>query len=92
MQNAKSKTRNKPSEDVLARRKVLKELFPVTGSVRAAQIVANLEIGASTWWSYVKEGRVKQPIKFGARVSVWDAEYIRGLAATGIPVKPKAAA
>lgn len=76
----------------LADKKVLKEAFPEMGKVRVPQIAAHLGIGASTWWLWVKEGRVLQPVKYGARVAVWDAEYIRELAANGIPVKPQVAA
>ena len=81
------KTRTKPTADALGYRRILKEAFPETGKVRVPQIAAHLGIGASTWWLYVKEGRVLPPVKFGARVSVWDAEYIRDLAANGIPAK-----
>lgn len=82
----------KPTADQLLHRKNLKESFPTAGKVRAPQIAAYLGIGISTWWGLVKEGRVLPPIKFGVLVSTWDAEYIRELAANGIPVKPQAAA
>lgn len=87
-----NKTRTKPTADALSYRKILKEAFPETGKVRVPQIAAHLGIGASTWWLYAKEGRVLPPVKFGARVSVWDAEYIRDLADKGIPAKPAHAA
>ena len=92
MNDKASKTRTKPTADALAYRKVLKEAFPETGKVRVPQIAAHLGIGASTWWLYVKEGRVLPPVKFGARVAVWGAEYIRELATNGIPPKQQAAA
>lgn len=76
----------------LADKKVLKEAFPETGKVRVPQIAAHLGIGASTWWMWVKEGRVLPPVKYGARVAVWDAEYIHGIASSGIPAKPQVAA
>lgn len=60
--------------------------------MRVPQIASYLGIGASTWWLYVKEGRVNQPVRYGARLSVWDAEYIRGLADSGIPAKQQAGA
>ncbi len=87
-----NKSRTKPTADQLHYKKVLKEAFPELGKVRVPQIAAHLGIGASTWWLYVKEGRVLPPIKFGAKVSVWDAVYIRELATTGIPTKPQTAA
>ncbi|MEZ5453066.1 MAG: hypothetical protein R3E93_09695, partial [Thiothrix sp.] len=85
--NIKHKTRTPPNAEALARRKILKDSFPETGKVRVPQIAAYLGIGASTLWLYVSQGRIQQPVKFGARVSVWDAAYIRQLADTGIPPK-----
>ena len=64
--------------------------FPHEGKVRAKQIALYLGIGISTLWLYVKQHRIKRPMRFGARVSVWDAEYIRELAANGIPDAPQA--
>lgn len=59
--------------------------FPCDGKVRAKQIAEFLAIGVSTWWLYVKQGRVEQPQRYGKRVSVWDARYVRDLAENGIP-------
>lgn len=59
--------------------------FPHEGNVRAKQIAEFLAIGVSTWWLYVKQGRVDQPQRYGKRVSVWNAGYIRNLADSGIP-------
>ena len=84
------KTRNKPSVDALEQRKILKESFPSTGKVRAPQAAAYLGIGISTFWAFAECGRIKAPVKYGARVSVWDAEYIRELASNGIPPKQQA--
>ncbi|PIE01442.1 MAG: transcriptional regulator [Thiothrix nivea] len=61
--------------------------FPHEGKVRAKQAAPFLGIGKSTFWAYVKEGRICQPMRYGPRVSVWSAEYIRQLAETGIPDK-----
>lgn len=63
------------------------DTFPVTGNVRAKQAAEYLAIGLSTWWLYSKQGRIQKPMKYGARVSVWPAEYIRDLAVNGIPEK-----
>jgi predicted DNA-binding transcriptional regulator AlpA len=92
MDTKTNKTRNKPTADALGYRRILKESFPETGKVRVPQIAAHLGIGASTWWLYVKDGRVLPPTKYGARVAVWDASYIRQLADSGIPPKTAAAA
>lgn len=59
--------------------------FPIEGKVRAKQAAPFLGIGISTMWLYVKQRRIKPPTKYGSRVSVWDATYIRQLAETGIP-------
>lgn len=64
--------------------------FPTEGKVRAKQIAEFLAIGVSTWWLYVKDGRVNKPMKYGARVSVWDSQYIRYLSEHGIPEKEAA--
>ena len=62
-------------------------LFPSEGKVRAKRCAEYLSIGLSTWWLYVQQGRVKQPIRYGKRVSVWNAEYVRLLGEEGIPDK-----
>ena len=59
--------------------------FPFEGKVRAKQIAPFLGIGLSTFWLYVKQSRIDRPMRYGARVSVWDASYIRELAKNGIP-------
>ncbi len=61
--------------------------FPVEGKVRAKQAAPYLGIGISTFWLYVKQQRIVPPMRYGARVSVWDAQYIRELALNGIPEK-----
>jgi predicted DNA-binding transcriptional regulator AlpA len=61
------------------------QLFPKDGKTRAKQNATFLGIGVSTFWLYVKQGRINQPMRYGQRVSVWDAEYIRQLAKEGIP-------
>lgn len=92
MNTSTTKPRTKPTATALAYRRVLKEAFPETGKVRPTQISAHLGIGLSTWWLYVNQGRVLPPVKFGKRVSVWDAEYIRWIAKHGIPDKQEEAA
>ena len=59
--------------------------FPYEGNVRAKQIAQFLSIGLSSWWLFVKQKRVDQPMRYGSRVSVWPASYIRSLQTTGIP-------
>lgn len=59
--------------------------FPREGKVRVKEAAPFLGIATSTFWLYVKQGRICQPMKYGKRVSVWDATYMRGLAENGIP-------
>ncbi len=65
--------------------------FPFEGKVRVKQAAPYLGVAVSTFWLYVKQGRIKPPMRYGARVSVWDAQYIRELAKHGIPEKEGAA-
>ncbi|MFZ1385841.1 MAG: hypothetical protein WBP46_03075 [Thiolinea sp.] len=69
--------------------KVAAENFPQVGNVRANQCAAYLGVGLSTFWLYVEQGRIKEPTKYGKRLSVWDAVYIHQLRETGIPPTPK---
>lgn len=64
--------------------------FPFEGKVRAKQAAPFLGIGVSTFWLYIKQGRILPPMRYGARVSVFDAQYIRDLATNGIPEKKAA--
>lgn len=66
-------------------KKTPQDPFPLSGNVRAKQAAAYLAIGVSTYWLYVKQGRIQQPMRYGARISVWSAEYVRSLAENGIP-------
>ncbi len=65
--------------------------FPFEGKVRVKQAAPYLGVAVSTFWLYVKQGRIKPPMRYGARVSVWDAQYIRELAEHGIPEREGAA-
>lgn len=65
--------------------------FPREGKVRVKEAAPFLGIAVSTFWLYVKQGRVEQPQRWGKRVSVWDAEYIRQLARSGIPAMDEVA-
>lgn len=65
--------------------------FPIEGKVRVKQAAPFLGVGVSTFWLYVKQGRINEPMRYGARVSVWNAEYIRELAKSGIPAASEAA-
>ena len=69
--------------------KLAADTMPINSNVRANQSAAYLGIGLSTFWSYVAQGRIKPPTKYGVRVSVWDARYIRQLKDDGIPSAKK---
>ncbi|GGD13144.1 helix-turn-helix transcriptional regulator [Aquisalinus flavus] len=63
--------------------------FPQTGFVRLKQILAPvgpIPVSKSTWWAGIKDGRFPQPLKLGARVTVWRAEDIHALIETGVTV------
>ncbi|WP_429931483.1 helix-turn-helix transcriptional regulator [Agrobacterium vitis] len=60
--------------------------LPQTGFVRLPQIIAPngpIPVSKSTWWAGIKDGRFPQPIKLGARVTVWRVEDIRNLIESG---------
>lgn len=60
--------------------------FPTTGFVRLPQIIAPngpIPVSKSTWWAGIKDGRFPQPIKLGARITVWRVEDIRNLIESG---------
>jgi len=90
-QSNKPSTATSRKAQQYADRQALAESMPNTGKVRANQCAAYLNIGLSTFWAMVYDGRISKPVKYGTRMSVWDAEYIRDLAANGIPAKGEAA-
>jgi predicted DNA-binding transcriptional regulator AlpA len=57
----------------------------------AHQAAMALSIGRSTWWEWVRDGRVRKGTAIGARKTVWSAQYIREVAEDilqkGIPEK-----
>ena len=68
-------------------RQLWADTFPKSGNVRANQSAAYCRVALSTWWLYVKQGKIKKPTRFGSRVSVWDAQYVRNLAKNGFQQK-----
>lgn len=89
MTEVTQQTRAQRQAERLYFNKIAAENFPQVGNVRANQSAAYLGLGLSTFWLYVEQGRIKRPIKYGVRVSVWDAVYIHQLRETGIPPVPK---
>ena len=65
---------------------VQKESFPFEGLTRAKPAAKFLGIGISTFWLYVKQGRIQKPLKFSERTSVFQCEYIRRLSVEGLPL------
>lgn len=39
--------------------------------MRASQIIARIGVSKSTFWQYVKEGKLPQPIKPSSKISLW---------------------
>ncbi len=48
----------------------------VKSYIRTKDIVAMLSISKSTWWLWVKQGKVPKGIKLGSRVTVWNKNEI----------------
>ncbi len=44
--------------------------------LRATQAAARYGIGRSTFWLYVKEGKLPPPICFGPRIRFWKVEEL----------------
>ncbi len=63
--------------------------LPQIGYVRIWQILGNpkatppisplIPVSKSTWWLWVKNGRVSKPVKFGRKIAAWPVEEIRAL-------------
>jgi prophage regulatory protein len=58
--------------------------LPPTGLVRLSTILKVIQVGKSSWWQGVKDGRFPQSLKLGPRTTVWRAEDIRKLIADGV--------
>lgn len=59
-----------------------------TGFLRLRDIIGPtgpIPVSKSTWWQGVKDGRYPKSLKLGPRITVWRAEEIRALIATGVP-------
>jgi predicted DNA-binding transcriptional regulator AlpA len=68
------------------------QTLPEVGFLRLSQIIGNpranppipalIPVGKSCWWAGVKTGRFPQPVRLGARLTMWRTEDILGLIAT----------
>ena len=58
--------------------KNLSEL-PNEGFVRLPVVLRVLDIGKTTWWCGVREGKFPKPIKIGTRTARWNVKNIRAL-------------
>lgn len=47
--------------------------------LRLNQILQRVPVGRSTWWLWVKQGKVPAPVKLGPRVSAWREDVIDNL-------------
>lgn len=53
--------------------------LPENGCIRLKHILQLIDIGKSSWWKGVRDGRFPQPIKLGPRITAWRVEDIRRL-------------
>lgn len=63
--------------------------LPESGYVRIWQILGNpkakppipplIPVSKSTWWLWVKTGRVSKPVKFGIKIAAWPVAEIKAL-------------
>jgi predicted DNA-binding transcriptional regulator AlpA len=79
----------RPKKNAAAAEPAARLDFPNTGFVRLRSILAPngpVPVGRTTWWEGVKSGRFPKPLKLGPRITVWRAEDIHRLIATGVTV------
>lgn len=53
--------------------------LPSEGFVRLPVVLRVLDIGKTTWWCGVREGKFPKPIKIGTRTARWNVKDIRAL-------------
>ena len=53
--------------------------LPAEGFVRLPVVLRVLDIGKTTWWCGVREGKFPKPIKIGTRTARWNVKDIRAL-------------
>ena len=51
----------------------------IDGYLRLPQVLKLIPVASSTWWAWVKQGRVPAPYKLGPRTTAWRTEQIRDL-------------
>jgi len=54
----------------------------ISGYSRVPSITTYFQIGKSTWWKWVSEGKAPAPIKLGPKTTVWKNSEILALAAS----------
>ena len=64
-------------------------MLPVEGFARLPQVLFALGISRASLWRGVKSGKYPQPIKVGARTTVWRVEDIRAYIASLAPTAEK---
>jgi predicted DNA-binding transcriptional regulator AlpA len=55
--------------------------LPLEGFVRLPTILRVLDIGKTSWWCGIRDGKYPKPSKFGARTARWHVDDIRALIA-----------
>ncbi len=61
--------------------------LPETGFVRLPTVLATIQVGKSTWWAGVRDGRFPKPVKLTPRCTLWRAEDLRALI-NSVPWEP----
>ena len=58
---------------------------------RLPQVLATVGVSKSCWWDWVAQGQAPQPVRVGARITLWRAssvyDFVEQLANEGLPQK-----
>ena len=57
--------------------------LPQSELVRLSQVLAAMNIAASTWWEGVKTGKFPPPVRLGPKCVRWRTQDVRRLIETG---------
>lgn len=49
---------------------------PIQKYGRARDCAARYGVAISTWWRWLKEGRIPQPCRLGDRVLIWELDQL----------------
>ena len=77
----KQERKNQPKKKPRVYRRPEPASLPSSELVALSQILAAMNIAASTWWQGVKSGKFPKPVKLGPRCVRWRTEHIRQVCA-----------